>query len=58
MKNLLVKQKPRLCEDLINYICFLSNIECHICKNNKNIYNFYKKQNKFYYCSKSCYEFV
>ena len=36
-----------------------TNIKCHICNKSYKIEeDFYKKQNKFYYCSKQCYEFI
>ena len=37
----------------------LTNIKCHVCnKKYKLQHDFYKKQNKFYYCSKNCYHFI
>lgn len=46
-------------QDVLNIILLYSHIECHTCKTQFNFKkNFYKKQAKFYYCSKICYEFI
>jgi hypothetical protein len=46
-------------EDIIVYVNSLTNIKCHICnKKYKLQHDFYKKQSKFYYCSKNCYHFI
>ena len=45
-------------EDVLNIILDNSNIQCNTCRIKFNFKkNFYKKQDKFYYCSKICYEF-
>lgn len=45
--------------DVLTLIDNLTNIKCHVCnKKYKLQHNFYKKQNKFYYCSKNCYHFI
>ena len=46
-----------LYDDIINYICYLSNIKCHVCNKKFNIY-FKIKLDKNYYCSNSCFNFV
>lgn len=45
--------------DILIIILANTNIICHVCqkKYNFNIL-FYKKQSKFYFCSRLCYEFV
>jgi hypothetical protein len=45
--------------ELQNIILTYTNIICHVCQK-KYDFNilFYKKQSKFYYCSKICYEFT
>ncbi len=45
--------------ELQNIILNYTNIICHVCKK-KYDFNilFYKKQSKFYYCSRICYEFM
>ena len=46
-------------DDVINIINDFIKIKCHVCKKRYKIErNFYKKQKKFYYCSKICYEFT
>lgn len=46
-------------DDVINIINDFIKIKCHVCKKAYKIErNFYKKQKKFYYCSKICYEFT
>lgn len=47
----------KLPDDIIYYIIVNTNITCHTCKRKYNIY-FYKKQNKYYYCSNICYNFI
>jgi len=45
--------------DVLWLINNLTNIKCHVCnKKYKLQHDFYKKQNKFYYCSKNCYHFI
>ena len=45
--------------DVLTLIDNLTNIKCHVCnKKYKLQHDFYKKQNKFYYCSKNCYHFI
>ena len=45
--------------DVLTLITNLTNIKCHVCnKKYKLQHDFYKKQNKFYYCSKNCYHFI
>ena len=45
--------------DVIQIILNIIKIECHICKLKYNFNkNFYIKKNKFYYCSKECYNFI
>ena len=44
-------------DEIILLILKKTNIKCHNCYSNYNI-NFYKKQNKYYYCSKMCYNFI
>lgn len=44
-------------DEIILLIFKKTNIKCHSC-NCKYHINFYKKQNKYYYCSKSCYNFI
>ena len=45
--------------DVLWLIDNLTNIKCHVCnKKYKLQHDFYKKQNKFYYCSKNCYHFI
>jgi hypothetical protein len=45
--------------DIQNIIVNKANIICHVCqKKYKFKMFFYKKQNKFYFCSKSCYNLV
>jgi hypothetical protein len=53
---LTLKELPN---DILYIILANTNIMCHVCqkKYNFNIL-FYKKQSKFYYCSKLCYEFM
>ena len=48
-----------LCDDVLDIIYNINNIKCHVC-NLKYKFNkkFYKKQGKFYYCSKQCYNFI
>ena len=43
--------------EIVDNILKLTNIKCKCCNLYFNI-NFYKKQSKFYYCSKECYEFI
>lgn len=46
-------------DDVINIINDFIKIKCHVCKKRYKIErNFYKKQKKFYYCSRECYEFI
>jgi len=46
-------------EDIIYLVNNLTNIKCHVCnKKYKLQHDFYKKQSKFYYCSKNCYHFI
>lgn len=46
-------------DDVINIILDNCKIKCHVCNKKFDFINlFYKKQNKFYYCSRECYEFV
>lgn len=46
-------------DDVINIINDFIKIKCHVCKKCYKIEgNFYKKQNKFYYCSRECYLFI
>jgi hypothetical protein len=46
-------------DDIIYYVNNLTNIKCHICnKKYKLQHDFFKKQSKFYYCSKNCYHFI
>jgi len=44
-------------DDIIYFIIDNTNIKCHTCSRKFNIY-FYKKQNKYYYCSDICYNFI
>jgi hypothetical protein len=45
--------------ELQDIILANTNIICHVCQKKYNFNNlFYKKQSKFYYCSKLCYEFM
>ena len=49
----------QLNNDILNYISTITNIHCHICYKKFDINEiFYKKQGKFYYCCKECYEFI
>ena len=53
------KTFAQLNDDVINIINDFIKIKCHVCKKCYKIEgNFYKKQNKFYYCSKECYLFI
>jgi len=46
-------------DDIIYLVNNLTNIKCHVCnKKYKLQHDFYKKQSKFYYCSKNCYHFI
>jgi hypothetical protein len=46
-------------DDIIYLVNNLTNIKCHVCnKKYKLQHDFYKKQSKFYYCSKNCYCFI
>lgn len=47
----------KLPDDIINYLINKCDIKCHTCNRKFNIY-FYKKQNKYYYCSDICYNFI
>ena len=45
--------------DVLGLINKSTNIKCHVCnKKYKLQHDFYKKQSKFYYCSKCCYHFI
>ena len=44
-------------DDIIYFIIDNTNIKCHTCNRKFNIY-FYKKKNKYYYCSDICYNFI
>lgn len=45
--------------DVLGLINNSTNIKCHVCnKKYKLQHDFYKKQSKFYYCSKCCYHFI
>ena len=45
--------------DVLGLINNLTNIKCHVCKKKYKLQqDFYKKQSKFYYCSKICYHFI
>ena len=45
--------------DIQNIIASKTNILCHVCQKKYNFKRFfYKKQNKFYFCSKLCYDFI
>lgn len=49
----------KLYDDVLNIILNDCKIICHVCNKNFNFKElFYKKQNKFYYCSRECYEFI
>ncbi len=49
----------QLCDDILKHISNITNIYCHVCYKKFDINkSFYKKQNKFYYCCKECYEFI
>ena len=41
--------------EIIDKILYITNIICHCCKKRLD-FNFWKKQNKFYYCSEKCYK--
>jgi len=46
-------------DDIMYLVNKLTNIKCHVCnKKYKLQHDFYKKQSKFYYCSKNCYYFI
>ena len=46
-------------DDIIYLVNSLTKIKCHVCnKKYKLQHDFYKKQSKFYYCSKNCYHFI
>lgn len=48
-----------LCDDILYHITNIIDCKCHICHNKICIKKlFYKKQGKFYFCSKICYEFI
>ena len=44
-------------KDIIQYILDFTYIYCHTCKKKYNI-DFYIKLDRFYYCSKECYEHI
>ena len=45
--------------ELLDIILANICISCHVCKKKYNFNNlFYKKQSKFYFCSRLCYEFI
>ena len=49
----------KLNDDVLNIILNDCKIICHVCNKHFNFKElFYKKQNKFYYCSRECYEFI
>ena len=43
--------------ELLVIILANTNICCHVCQYNFNNL-FYKKQSKYYFCSRLCYEFI
>lgn len=46
-------------DDVLKIIISKCNIKCHVCKKSFNFKkNFYKKQSKYYFCCKLCYEFI
>lgn len=55
MNNQLWKKIP---DDLGNIILDILHYKCHGCLRQIKFSNFYKKQNKFFYCSKDCYYFI
>ena len=53
---LTLKELPN---ELLIIILANTNIICHVCQKKYNFNNlFYKKQSKFYFCSRLCYEFM
>lgn len=49
----------KLNDDVLYIILKDCKIICHVCNKKYNFKRvFYKKQNKFYYCSRECYEFI
>ena len=45
--------------ELLVIILANTNICCHVCQKKYNFNNlFYKKQSKYYFCSRLCYEFI
>ena len=57
MKKIYNNKKIILPNEIIDNILKLTYIKCKCCNLEFNI-NFYKKQSKFYYCSKECYELI
>lgn len=57
MKKIYNNTKIFLPNEIIDNILKLTYIKCKCCSLEFNIY-FYKKQSKFYYCSKECYNFL
>ncbi len=48
----------KLDDDILYIILKKCKIVCHVCNKQFNFKkSFYKKQNKFYYCSRECYNF-
>ena len=48
-----------LCDDVLDIIIKNINIKCHICQIKfRFTKNFYKKQDKLYFCSEECYNFI